>query len=98
MSETCPTCGQTILKDATSPDPRGASVKCAFCPRTASFCIFKTPTCFVHREWPVRLARGEKDVKVCDKHPRAVWHDAAECPACRAEDSFLALTKDMEKR
>ena len=40
--------------------------------------------------------REEKLPKVCEKHPRAVWHDEVECPACRAEREFLELSKGME--
>jgi hypothetical protein len=36
--------------------------------------------------------REEKLPKVCDRHPRAVWHDESVCPACRAEEEFLRLT------
>lgn len=31
-------------------------------------------------------------VKVCAKHPRAVWHDSTQCPACTAEAEFIRLT------
>ena len=30
--------------------------------------------------------------QVCAKHPKAVWYDAKECPACKAEKDFLSLT------
>jgi len=42
--------------------------------------------------------REEKQPKVCVRHPRAVWYDEEECPACKAEREFLALTDDMRVR
>jgi hypothetical protein len=42
--------------------------------------------------------REEKELKVCAKHPRTVYFDEPECPACKATAEFLELTKDIERR
>jgi hypothetical protein len=47
----------------------------------------------------LRELRGERieeeypSPAVCLRHPRAVWYDATDCPACTAEKEFLALTE-----
>jgi hypothetical protein len=40
--------------------------------------------------------REEKALKVCARHPRTVYYDEEECPACKASSEFLELTKEME--
>jgi hypothetical protein len=48
-NDKCPTCLQE-LPDAMTKDPRGAAVKCKFCPKQAHFIIRKQAVCFDHRE------------------------------------------------
>jgi hypothetical protein len=40
--------------------------------------------------------REEKLPKVCERHPKAVWHDSPVCPACKAESDFLKLTDEKK--
>ncbi len=47
-----------------------------------------------------KLAEAIKEehagLKVCARHPTGtVYYEGAECPACRAQNEWLALTKDM---
>ena len=48
------------------------------------------------REDLAEAIREEKQPKACARHPRTVWYDEPECPACKAEREFLALTNDKE--
>ena len=46
---------------------------------------------------PQKVKREQKKVKLCRKHPRPVHYDEGFCPACKAEQEFLDLTRDLEK-
>jgi hypothetical protein len=79
------------MKDAPTVPPTAANIFCAFCEKRACFIRFKIAVCYEHRDrQPIELS--EKPIRHCDKHPRAVWHDSAECPGCLAEKEFIALT------
>jgi hypothetical protein len=36
-----------------------------------------------------QMEREQKKPRKCDRHPRAVFYDEPECPACKAEKEFL---------
>ncbi len=44
------------------------------------------------RERLAEALRSEKSLKICEKHPRTVYHDSPKCPACQASREFLKLT------
>ncbi len=50
------------------------------------------------REALAAAIREEKSLNACAKHPRTVYFDGPECPACEAAREFLELTKNMERR
>jgi hypothetical protein len=33
-------------------------------------------------------------LKQCNRHPRRVWYEEQECPACVAENQFLSLADE----
>jgi hypothetical protein len=37
----------------------------------------------------------EKSLQVCARHPKTVYYDEPECPACRASRELLKLTSEM---
>lgn len=46
--EICPTCGQTIPKDAMCP-PAASKLKCHFCPNLADLLIRGIPVCLADK-------------------------------------------------
>jgi hypothetical protein len=49
------------------------------------------------REKLAQAIKEEKALKVCARHPRTVYYDEEECPACKASREFLALTDEMKR-